>query len=87
MSGFFAVIVLAISGALLRSSILAQPQVTPSNSDVDEHEIVPFLPEHAVITGRLKVAFANGIGPDAEAVAFTLPPVYAETYSAGLRVL
>jgi hypothetical protein len=87
MSRFFAVIVFAVAGAHLPSSLLAQTQVPPLLPDVHEHEILQLLPEHAVITGRLNVGFENGIRPDAEAVAFTLPPVYAETYSAGLRVL
>ena len=40
MSRFFAVIVFAVTGAYLPSSLLAQTQVPPLLPDVQEHEIL-----------------------------------------------
>lgn len=56
-------------------------------SSVPDDRITKLLPEHAIITARVSVTFENGIKGSTEAVAFTLPPVYAESYNAGLRIL
>jgi len=57
---------------------------TPAQPDSDVRQ---FIPEHAVITDRLKLSFGDGFEPGAEAVAFTLPPVDAAHYNAGLKIL
>lgn len=46
-----------------------------------------FAPEHATITQQMSVDFGNGVEPGAVAVLFTLPPVYADSYDIGLRIL
>ena len=62
-------------------------QTAPSELPSQVEKQRALLPEHAVITARLKLSFGDGFEPDAEAVAFTLPPVYADSYNAGLMIL
>jgi len=87
LRAFFASTLLLITVATLISPVLAQGQATSSGLPGQDRDVGQLLPKHAVITARLKVNFGDGIKPDAEAITFTLPPVYAVSYNAGLRIL
>jgi hypothetical protein len=50
-------------------------------------EIQKLVPEHSTITQQMAVDFGNGIEPGAMAVVYMLPPVYADRYNVGLRIL
>jgi hypothetical protein len=66
---------------------LAEPGQATSGTVSQDGDIRRSLPEGAAITSKLMVNFGNGAGPGALAVAFTLPPVYAVQYNAGLKIL
>ena len=90
MTRMLRVRVQAISVLLTASLLSAVPvhgQSKPSQPGDQEDAVLQFLPEHAVITDRLKLKFEHGIKSNAEAVAFTLPPVYADSYNAGLKII
>jgi hypothetical protein len=72
----------AMASALLMPVRYAAGQVEPAQTELQK-----LVPEHANITQRMTLDFGNGIEPGAIAVIYMLPPVYAESYNAGLRIL
>lgn len=65
---------------------VAAAQAVQADSQIPT-EMERVLPEHANITQQISVDFGNGVEPDAIAVVYMLPPVYAESYNVGLRIL
>lgn len=74
---------IVIAGVLLISNEARAAAPQPQ----EQTEVQKSVPQHATITQQISVDFGNGIEPDALAVVYMLPPVYAEHYNVGLRIL